>query len=121
MSNPFQAHTTSRKATGALIALLTLLFCLISGTAVAQVLYGSLTGNVTDASGAILPNAHVEALDVQTGVSASLTTDAQGVYRFTNLQQGVYRVTISATGFASLIVQDVAVELNAIKRVDAQL
>jgi len=121
MSNPFQAHTASRKAASALIALLTLLFCLISGTAVAQVLYGSLTGNVTDASGAILPNAHVEALDVQTGVSASLTTDAQGVYRFTNLQQGAYRVTISAAGFGSLIVQDVAVELNAIKRVDAQL
>ena len=46
-----------------------------SGTASAQVLYGTLTGNVTDSSGAVIPGAKVEALNVGTGTARQTTTN----------------------------------------------
>ena len=65
----------------------------------AQVLYGSITGNVTDQSGAALAGAQVTAVEAQTGVTSTQTTDAAGIYRFPALLPGTYKVTISATGF----------------------
>jgi len=87
----------------------------------AQVLYGTLTGNVTDQSGAALPRANVEAQNIATGVTQTGTTDPAGGYRFSALQAGTYKVTISASGFASKTVEQVAVAANTVQRVDAQL
>jgi len=42
---------------------------MVSSTAWGQVLYGTLTGNVTDPSGAVVPNAKVEAVNTQTGLA----------------------------------------------------
>jgi hypothetical protein len=87
----------------------------------AQILYGSLTGTVTDASEAVLPNAHVTVLETQTGVSESQTTDSAGIYRFPALLPGTYKVTISATGFATQETENVLVHANEIARIDAHL
>src|ERR1700689_126788 len=62
----------------------------------AQVLYGTLTGTVTDASAAPVPSAKIEAKNTGTGVSKQTTTDDRGNYIFTDLQPGTYTVTISA-------------------------
>ncbi len=90
-------------------------------TASAQVLYGSLTGKVTDQSGAALPNATVEAVNTGTGVTQTATTDAAGDYRFNALQPGTYKVSISASGFASRVFERVDVGANVVRRVDTQL
>ena len=87
----------------------------------AQVLYGSLTGNVTDASGAGVPNAKVEALNTGTGVIQTQTTDSAGLYRFNALQAGTYKVTIAASGFASRVFDHIPVANNTVQRVNAQL
>ena len=61
-------------------------FVLFAATAAsAQVLYGSLTGTVTDITGAVVPNAQVTALEAQTGVSQTATADSDGIYRFPTL------------------------------------
>jgi Carboxypeptidase regulatory-like domain len=86
-----------------------------------QVLYGSLTGTVTDPSGAAVVGAQVTALAVQTGVNQTATTDSSGIYRFAALLQGTYKVTISAQGFATQETPDVAVHVNEISRVNAEL
>jgi Carboxypeptidase regulatory-like domain/TonB dependent receptor len=85
-------------------------FC--SGTAWAQANSGDLTGSVFDSSGAAIPNATVVALADETGVRTSATTNAGGVYRFTNLPAGRYTITASATGFTTDTLKNVDVTLN---------
>ena len=70
-------------------------------TANAQVLYGSLTGNVNDPTGAPVPGAHVEAVNQGTNVKSETDTDVRGVYRFTELQGGFYKVTVTAKSFST--------------------
>jgi hypothetical protein len=103
--------------------LTTALFAMLVATTVAraQALYGSLTGSVADSSGAAAVGAQVTALAAQTGVSQTAVTDSSGIYRFTALLPGTYNVTVSAQGFSTQETPGVAVRLNEIARVDAQL
>jgi hypothetical protein len=89
--------------------------------AAAQVLYGSLTGNVTDPAGAAVPGVHVEALAQDTNVKSETNTDEHGIYRFTNLLPGPYRVTVTAKAFRTFIEDNVPVKVSEIRRVDVQL
>jgi len=89
--------------------------------AAAQVLYGSLTGNVTDPTGAAIPGAKVETLNTATGVHSESATDEHGLYRFNNIQAGLYTVTISSKSFTTFVETGVQVNDNAVRRVDVQL
>jgi len=116
----YRPSTTYNRAV--VVGFFLVLVCLaISSAAWGQVLYGTLTGNVTDPSGAVVPNVKVEALNTQTGVMRTATTDANGVYRFPDLQPGNYKVSISSAGFATVVLQNVGVTVNNVKRADAQL
>src|SRR5260370_12744124 len=81
-------------------AVLLMGLCIFSSAAKAQVLYGVLTGNVTDPSGAAVPDAQVEALNMATGVSRLTTSDSACIYRFPELQPVAYKVTQSPPNFA---------------------
>jgi hypothetical protein len=89
--------------------------------ATAQTLYGSLTGSVTDATGAVVPNAKVEVSNIGTGITRQHTTDDRGVYLFSDLQPGTYKVTISAQGLTTRIEEGVRIEVNSVRRLDASL
>lgn len=98
------------------------IFCLIFAIAAyAQVLYGSLTGAITDASGAAVVGAKVQALNAATGVSQEATSDSSGIYRFTTLLPGAYKVTVTAPGFATQVTPSVLVRVNEVARVDGAL
>jgi hypothetical protein len=101
--------------------LLSMALLLFAGAAKGQILYGSLTGNVTDASNAPIAGAKAEALNVGTGIMKSEVSDVRGIYIINELQPGTYRVTISAQGFATVIQEGVIVEANTERRVDTQL
>lgn len=84
--------------------LVALLVCLAASSAtLAQVAGGNVTGTVLDPSGGVVPNASVTVLNPATGVSRSLTTNDAGVYSAPNLVPGNYQITITATGFATLV------------------
>src|ERR1039458_1799301 len=102
-------------------AILLLALACVSRLADAQVLYGSLTGNVTDPSSAAVPGVKVTALNVDTGVTRQADTDARGAYLFSNLQLGTYKVTIEAKGFQTMIVDQIAVKANEVRRVDFEV
>lgn len=86
-----------------------------------QVLYGSLVGNVTDASGAAVPGATVTAVQTETGLTRSAVTDRAGSYTIATLSAGTYDVKISAPGFKTFEKTDVPVGINTVARVDASL
>jgi hypothetical protein len=101
-----------------------LLLLALSGAtspAVAQVLYGSLVGNVTDESHAPVPGATITITHTGTGASRDTVTDASGAYNFTAVQGGAYTVTVKVDGFRTFTRQDVAVSLNSVARIDVSL
>lgn len=106
---------------GVMVFVLGLVAAVGATIAGAQVLYGTLTGNVTDPSGAALPGATVTAVNTATGDTSTQPSDSAGIYRFEALPQGTYTVTISATGFTKQQTTGVGVVANEIKRVDASL
>src|SRR5260370_36002813 len=93
--------------------------CILSSAANAQVLYGSLTGNVWDPSKALVPSARVEALNVKTGVVREATSDASGVYLFRELQPGIYKVTTTDPTFGPKADENLPVDTNTQTRVHA--
>jgi hypothetical protein len=98
-----------------------LFLCVFPGSATAQVLYGSLTGNVTDPSEAVLPGARVEALNTDTGVARTTTTNEHGLYSFSELMPGTYKLTVLAANFGTRITDGIRVTPNAVARVDVRL
>src|SRR5690349_122303 len=67
----------------------------------AQVSGATLSGTVTDPSGAAIVAAQVSIANKATGVSRSVVTDSAGLYSAPNLLPGVYDVTVSAPGFST--------------------
>src|SRR5713101_5459282 len=107
--------------TNSLWALLLVLALAVPIAAHAQVLYGSLTGLVTDSTSAVLPGVQVVALNLGTGLSKEATTDRAGVYLMNDLQPGVYRVTIALASFKSVVHENLRLDANTMRRADAQL
>jgi hypothetical protein len=63
---------------------------------------GTITGTVTDSTGAAIPNATVTGTNVATNVSTTRTTSGAGAYTIAPLQPGTYTVTVAAKGFKTL-------------------
>jgi Carboxypeptidase regulatory-like domain len=80
----------------------------------AQDFRATLTGTVTDPSGAAVPNATVKATNTGTNIAKETQTNAEGVYTIPFLDPGVYDVEVSATGFQTLKRQ--AVTLSVAQR-----
>jgi Carboxypeptidase regulatory-like domain len=78
----------------------------------AQVVTGSITGEVTDPSGAVVSGAHVTAHAIETGIETATTTNAQGQYHIEFLPIGHYRVTVQANGFATANVPEFSLEVR---------
>jgi len=60
-----------------------------------------LSGVITDSSGAVIPGAKVTLTDEATGVGATFTTDARGIYVFTGVRPGTYTIRVMAPNMAS--------------------
>jgi hypothetical protein len=78
------------------VGLLCLLFA-ASGTA--QVINATLSGTVSDASGAFIPGTEITATNTGTGVISRALTNESGTYRFASLQPGTYEVSAALSGF----------------------
>jgi hypothetical protein len=87
-----------------------------------QVLYGSLTGTVTDATGAVIPDVSVTLTNQGTKDSRTTTTNSSGLYLAQNLLPGTYTVSVPAQkSFGGFSEKDVTVEVNREVRLDVVL
>ena len=75
---------------------------------------GAITGTVTDASGAVVPNATVTAHNVATGVDTVRVSSSAGVYQISPLIIGTYSLTVSATGFQKFTQENIVLNENQI-------
>ncbi len=65
--------------------------------------YASLSGSVTDPSGAVVAAAQVVARQLDTNLASALQTDHEGRFRFPYLKVGLYEIVVSQTGFADAV------------------
>jgi hypothetical protein len=82
---------------------------------------GALTGTVTDTSGGVLPAALVTLISADTNQTRTVTTGADGVYKFALLPPAMYRVRFSATGFKTAEVSSVSVNVTETPVLDRTL
>ncbi|MBS1798791.1 MAG: TonB-dependent receptor [Acidobacteria bacterium] len=101
------------------LPLVLLLVCSLA--AGAQTITGGVTGIVTDASGAVVPNAKVTATNVDTGVQTATTSNNEGVYNLRFLQIGKYKVAVDAAGFATSTVGPFVLDTGQTVKFDAKL
>jgi hypothetical protein len=89
--------------------------------AAAQTITGSVSGTVTDPSGAVIPGAKVAATNVDTGITVTETTNSAGVYSIRFLQIGKYKVTTTAKGFTTQTFGPFSLEIDQTAKVDTKL
>lgn len=68
-----------------------------------QVVNATLTGTVTDSTGAVIPGVSVTAINAATGASSQATTDSRGGYTLPSLPPGTYKVSFKKAGFTSTV------------------
>lgn len=99
-----------------------LVFAIFFGAALAwAAITGSISGVVTDSSGAVVISATVAATETQTGVRSEITTDSKGFYNFPALPIGTYDVEVKADGFKLYRQTGLVIDVNAALRMDAKL
>jgi hypothetical protein len=111
------AGATSRAS----VLLLLVLLCGFPAFVMAQDV-ASLTGVVTDSTGAVVSDVDVKLVDTRTNTAYETKTNAQGAYVFNRLQPGPgYQITVSRAGFETVKLSDVYLAVNATHTQNAQL
>ena len=98
------------------VAFLILVLC---GSAYAQ--RASLTGKISDATGAVIPGVQVTITNVNTGVSREVTSNEEGYYTIPQLQPGEYRTFIRKDGFKPLQQSGLSLQVEQVLRLDYTL
>ncbi|MHB8484303.1 MAG: TonB-dependent receptor domain-containing protein [Candidatus Acidiferrales bacterium] len=94
------------------VCLAVLLFCCAGAQAQNAISGGSISGVVTDESGAAVPGATITASNAATGVVAKTRSNSSGFYNFSSLGVGEYQVSVSQTGFKTTVINSVVVQVG---------
>src|SRR5215472_9426507 len=111
--------TSSRVVVSAFLGCLVMGVLLESGRA--QVLYGSIVGSVTDATGANVAHATVMVTHLGSGQTRQVSSDESGRFVISDAAPGSYELKVSAAGFRTFVKTDVPVAVNTVSRVDVSL
>jgi len=104
-----------------LIAIVFCVLVLMNGTAVAQTSRGTLTGVITDPTGAAVVTATVTITHLDTNVKRQTTTNDAGVYRFDAVDLGTYSLSVQKTGFRTHDTTGVAIQAAHTTDIDVRL
>jgi hypothetical protein len=92
-----------------------------SATATAQTIRGTVTGTVTDSTGAIVPGITVTLTNTATGIGASAVTSRDGVYTIPLLPPGTYQAMVEQSGFKKYLHGGIVVQIAQTTRLDIGL
>lgn len=87
----------------------------------AQTPNASITGIVTDETGAVVPGAHIVIADSNTGVQSEATSNDTGNYVIANLRPGTYKITAEKQGFSTATRSGITLEVSQVARLDFSL
>jgi hypothetical protein len=104
-----------------MLKIIALTFTIGLGTCLAQADRAALTGTITDASQAAVPNAHVKVVYPNTGLSRDTTTSDSGVFRLGELPIGLCHVEVVANGFQPLKTTDIVLNVAETRTLDLTL
>src|SRR4051794_24974426 len=114
------SRLSMRTVTGTVLAVVAML-ALSAHPTFAQTLFGSIVGNVTDATGAAVPGATVKITEAGTNEVRTADTNESGNYTISTVTAGTYTVAIEKSGFRGSQSNNILVNQNNVVRVDAQL
>ena len=119
-SNPSRSRLAKKVSFG---TVLLLGFCLafLVNSLDAQDFRASITGQVTDSTGAEIPGASITAVNTDTGVSSSTKSDKQGAYSLLYLLPGTYTVTVEAPLFQKMVSDNVVLDSSQQKGLNVAL
>ncbi|MGH9799129.1 MAG: carboxypeptidase regulatory-like domain-containing protein, partial [Blastocatellia bacterium] len=100
--------------------LLALLFC-CPLVVLAQQETATITGEVRDAAGAVVPGASLTVTNVGTNISLKAETNEQGIYTVPSLKPGPYSIAVEKAGFKKVIRSGVTLQVNQTARIDIAL
>src|SRR6266498_302078 len=103
------------------LALSVSVFGLSSSLVLAQIGSATLTGRVTDPSGAVVPGVSITVVQNGTNFEFSALTNAEGIYRVQSLQPGAYRITFEISGFKRVVHEGVELRVGDTVPVDIVL
>jgi hypothetical protein len=109
------------KQIGVILTAFLLFASLFTGRALADNVYGSIRGTVTDVTGAAIVGATVTATNTKTGIVTTVKTDAKGRYDFVQLAIGDYSVKMAQTGFKTEDTVGITLVVNQVYTLDLQL
>src|SRR5882762_9357157 len=98
-----------------------LLVLVVVVTANGQTFRGAINGTVTDPSGAAVPNATVKATESTTSIEHTTVTSTEGQFAFQDIPLGLYKVSVTATGFPTNTIDKVEVIAGTIYTLNVQL
>src|ERR1700730_10430755 len=90
-------------------------------SALAQQISGTITGVVTDATGAALADASVTVTSVQTGASRTSQTNSEGSFSFPELNPGIYNISVTKQGFKKVQEKNIELHVSDITNVPIKL
>ena len=85
---------------------------LLGISSLAQVSTSRLEGTIQDGTGAVVPGAKIEVVNLKTQIRAETTSDAQGRYIFPSLAPSNYRMSVEATGFRKSVREGIALNVG---------
>jgi Carboxypeptidase regulatory-like domain len=93
-------------------------FSLLPSTLKGQSINSTISGTVTDSTGASVPNAEISLTDVDQGSKRTAVTNQEGFYSLPNLTPGNYTLNVSAKGFRQFNQRNISLLLNQQVRQD---
>jgi hypothetical protein len=97
------------------------IFLLVPALCWGQNANSSISGQVTDPSGAVIPGAQLKLTTIETGVTANAVSGPDGLYAFQNLLRGTYELSVSSKGFRDFTQRGISLNLNQAVRLDVKL